>query len=333
MNYPDIKDPMYFPLSRISDEYFVPNLALIPNNTISLMKTNQEFIESYFVGLNHEFARELLWNEYPTDLQGSYFRQFWDVSRVPRPENQVLPKDKDAADKEWTESLKDIPRLHQWDRTTELGTHNKRDAQGDKSQVILVIRGDLLKRYPNTIVYAQRATWGAEPARKDRLVLTDESGEKYALNDKDPAFRFPLYHAFVRPDIYFIGFDLTLADARGDPTLDETAEARIKLKPDQLGWFFALQEVVGEPRFGMDVNPPIEFAKPPSWKDLAWTDVDLSGGQSIKVAKPLLGTASSTRSGGTWGANAADMANILYQEPVIVGIHGREMLKNLVPPT
>ena len=36
------------------------------------------------VGLNHEFARELLWREYPTDQRGSYFRQFWDVARLPR---------------------------------------------------------------------------------------------------------------------------------------------------------------------------------------------------------------------------------------------------------
>lgn len=30
--------------------------------------------KSYMVGLNHEFARELLWREYPTDQRGSYFR-------------------------------------------------------------------------------------------------------------------------------------------------------------------------------------------------------------------------------------------------------------------
>ena len=36
------------------------------------------------VGLNHEFARELLWREYPTDQRGSYFRQFWDVARRAR---------------------------------------------------------------------------------------------------------------------------------------------------------------------------------------------------------------------------------------------------------
>ena len=30
-----------------------------------------------------------------------------------------------------------------------------------------------------------------------------------------------------------------------------------------------------------------------------------------------------------WGANSADMATILYQKPVMVGVHGRNMLKQL----
>jgi hypothetical protein len=330
MNYPDIKAPAYFPLSQIADDYFVPNLKLIPNNTISMMKTNQEFIESYFVGLNHEFGRELLWNEYPTDMQGSYFRQFWDVSRMPRPENPNDKRPQDVKDKEWAESLRDIPRLHEWDRKTALGTHNHRAAQGAKAQVILVIRGDLLKRYPNIIVYAQRAVWSIDPKRKNRLALTDETGQLYAQQENNPSFRFPLYHAFVAPDIYFLGFDLTLEDARGDPSLDETAASQAKLSPDQLGWFFVLQEVVGEPRFGMDVSRPIEPKG--DWNDLSWLDVDLSSGQVIDLTKNLTGGAQKTRSGVTWGDNAADMADILYQEPVMVGIHGREMLKNLTKP-
>jgi hypothetical protein len=326
MYYPDIKDPMYFPLSKISDEYFVPNLGLIPNNTISLMKTNQEFIESYLVGLNHELARELLWNEYPTDMQGSYFRQFWDVSVVPNREGKEA--------KQFAEDLKDIPRLHQWGRASELGSHNQRDAQGDKSQVVLVVRGDLLKRYPNTILYAQQATWSADPRRKNRLALSDETGELYVNHPKDQRLRFPLYRAFVPPDIHFIGFDLTLAEVKGHPALDETAEMRAKLTPAQLGWFFVLQEMVGEPRFGLDVKAPIEPATPPSWNDLSWVNVDLSGGQCVDLAKKLVGASNATREEGTkWGANAADMAYVLYQEPVMVGIHGRRMLENLVVPT
>ena len=183
MNYPDIKDPTYLPLSNISNEYFVPNLGLIPHNTISLMKTNQEFIESFIAGLNHEFARELLWNEYPTDMQGSYFRQFWDVS--------VVPNRDGLGAKEFAESLKDVPRLHEWDRASVLGSHNKRDAQGDKTQVVLVIRGDLLKRYPNTIVYAQQATWATEKIRENRLVLSDEKGTLYRAGPEKSAAAIP----------------------------------------------------------------------------------------------------------------------------------------------
>src|SRR6185503_11073415 len=71
MAYPDMEDPMYRRLTDISDEAFLPNLKFIENNTISLLKTNPKFIESYMVGLNHEMGRELLWREYPTDQRGS----------------------------------------------------------------------------------------------------------------------------------------------------------------------------------------------------------------------------------------------------------------------
>ena len=31
------------------------------------------------VGLNHELSRELLWREFPADLQGTYFQRFWNT--------------------------------------------------------------------------------------------------------------------------------------------------------------------------------------------------------------------------------------------------------------
>ena len=82
MAHPVFTQPMYRPLRDISSEFLAPNLGLIPNNTISLMETNQRFIEAYMVGLNHEMACELLWREFPTDQRGSYFRQFWDVGDI-----------------------------------------------------------------------------------------------------------------------------------------------------------------------------------------------------------------------------------------------------------
>jgi hypothetical protein len=320
MNYPDIKLGMYQPLDAISDEYFVPNLGLIPNNTLSLMRTNQPFIESYMVGLNHEFARELLWREYPTDQQGSPFRQFWDVSTY------VDREGRDA--KTLAEALKDIPPIHQWRNRSALGSHNQRAAEGGASQVVLVVRGDLLKRYPNTVIYAQRAAWGSGP-RANRLVLSDETGELYTTNPKDERLKFPLYRARVAPDIHFIGFDLTIEEARGDPRLDETAAARAAVGSGDLGWFFVLQEVVGEPRFGLQVAAPVEASTASRWDNLSWAHLDLSGGEAIAVAKPFKSPVPGPDHGVLWNSNAADTATILYRDPVMCAVHAMTMLRNL----
>ena len=323
MAYPDIKDPMSRPLVDLSSEYLLPNLRLIPNNTISLLKSNQAFIESYLVGLNHEFARELLWQEYPTDQQGSYFRQFWDVSSF---------VDQQGRDPQTlTEALKDIPPLHHWDSGSALGSHDQRDPQNPDGPIVLVLRGDLLKRYPNTFIYAQKAAWGTG-AQINRLVLTDPTGQLFDSSPQDPRLRFPLYKATIAPDIYLIGFDLSLDEIRGDPRLEETATARAMVG-DNLGWFFVLQQAVGEPRFGLDTAAPID-PSPVIWDNLSWANLDVAVGSSIDVAKPFVSSPGGTNDGGlAWASNAADMASIFYQEPVMVAIHGREMLKNLSPST
>src|SRR5205814_9464301 len=120
MAYPDFEDAMYSKLVDISGELMLPNLKLIPVNTISLLKTNQKFIESYLVGLNTEMGGELLWREYPTDERGSYFRQFWEVKGVIRPSAS-------KTDAQIAEEYKDIPPIHTWLSTSMLGSHNNRN--------------------------------------------------------------------------------------------------------------------------------------------------------------------------------------------------------------
>jgi hypothetical protein len=329
MAYPDIKQPMYEPLRDISSDLLVPNLRLIEPNTISLMVRNQPFIEAYMVGLNHEFARELLWREYPTDQRPSSFRQFWDVSTIANAKGLPAP--------EFEESLRDIHKLHEWQPASVLGDHDNRREPGDppesagtplsKRSVVLVIRGDLLKRYPNTIIYAQRARWGQSGADALRLVLWDETGEKSENNPADPNIRFPLFKASVAPDIHFIGFNLSVEEVRGDPALAETQAAKNTIPPLKLGWFFVLKEVVGEPRFGLDENPP-EADGALRWDNLSWDHLGADV-KVIDVAKPFVLPLSGSTAGADWGSNAADMAFILYQKPVLVAIHGREMLAGL----
>ncbi len=303
MAYPDFEDPMYKKLCDISNELLLPNLKLIPQNTISLLKTNQKFIESYMVGLNHEMGRELLWREFPTDERPSSFRQFWDVKGIIRP---VEGK----TEAELTEEHKDIKPIHTWPVSSLLGRHNNRDAEGDAEQVVLVLRGDLLKRYPNTVIFAQKAIAGAHP-NDEPVIDLDLSEEEFKTQ-----VRFPLYKADIAPDIKFFGFDLTIDETRGT--------VKTPGFTDNLGWFFIIQEIPGEPRFGMDISFN-QGSDGLSWDDLAWTNFDPGMKFITENVKPSIHPSDFNK----WGTDSANMAFILFQKPSMVAVHAKEMLESL----
>jgi hypothetical protein len=330
---------MYEPLKDISAELLLPNLNLIEQNSITLLETNQDFIESYMVGLNHEFARELLWREYPTDQRGSYFRQFWDVRGMYDP----AQPDADTL----KEKLRDIPPLHTWPRRSLLGQHdNREDRPGaEEEELVLVIRGELLKRYPTAVIYAHRACYqrtGPETDRHpcERSGGIDNTVERrlapltQAEEENPPRYkvRTPLYEAKVDPDVYFFGFDLVAEEAiggTGDPGDEDP------------GWFFVIKERPGEPRFGLDIDKQPEINV---WNDLSWTDVQPQPPGAFIEITPATATIPLVAPTGpdaqekleqhqddthvSWQASmgAADLAYILYQAPVLVAVHAAEML-------
>ncbi len=317
MAYPDFPDPMYEKLRDISSELFLPNLQLIPQNTISLLVTNPIFIESYMTGLNHEFGRELLWREYPTDKRGSYFRQFWDVKGIIAEEPDITPE-------QLAERYKDITPLDQWTTASALGAHrNPQRPQG--KQLVLVVRGELLKKYPNTIIYAQKAHIyrrkdGTPDASREPVIQ-----EVQTEGDMKTEIRFPLFRAKIDPDIRFYGFDMTIDQAKGDddPQLPE----------DDWGFYFILQEMPGEPRFGMDISfsPDDDPSTPITWDDLSWDRFNdgLAFIDTSTRPLPAFYNALSTAEKGQWGSHSADMAFILYQKPVMIAVHAKEMLENV----
>lgn len=315
MVHPTFADPMYKPLRDLSSELLVPNLNLIPNNAISLMENNRRFIEAYMVGLNHEMSRELLWREYYTDQRGSYFRQFWDVG-------DTLPADPDADAATIEESLRDITPLHTWRKSTKLGIHQNRNiptgAEEGETRLVLVVRGELLKKYPTTVIFAQRAKWGLDPDSEDgegrEVRLLDDSGA-------DGTVLTPLFKAEIVPDIHFFGFDLTGSAAKGSKDREV----------NDPGWFFILQERPGEARFGLDVldqDSPLPIVT--DWNELAWNhlgNIDDIHTIDLDFAPPAAFPDSYPDHGIGWGANAADMAYILYQDPVMVAFHAADMLE------
>jgi hypothetical protein len=213
MAAPQFPQPMYEPLRDLSLEWILPGLATVPADTVALLETNQQVIEAYMAGLNHEMSRELLWNEYPTDQRGTYFRQFWDVrasvttdGREPDPEQQ-----------------KDIRPMHTW--KTALGTHASRDpASGDPEEpLVLFLRGELLQRYPQLIVYVALA--GRDPITGRRLV-TD-------------AQEYPRFSGNLGSDTGFYGFRRTRQQIEELP-----------------GFYFVLQEPPHESRFTWQNQSP-----------------------------------------------------------------------------
>jgi hypothetical protein len=325
MAYPRIDEPMFQPLAALGTELFLPNVGLIPQNSISLLETNQPFIESYMVGLNHEFARELLFREYPTDQRGSYFRQFWDVSGY-RDDTAQSP---DAL----RESLYDIPKLHRWLKTSALGDHDNRQPPDTppKDEVVLSIRGELLKRYPTAVIYAQKADWQRTNGVIDKSLIRQpiELAGAEETNPPRDKVKTPLYEARVEPDITFFGFDLTVQEARGNPDTDDA------------GWFFIIKERPGEPRFGLDIERG--GAAINTWSDLSWEDVTTEhdylrirpGMQTFQLTTPPPASEGPEEMDQhledrqlVWNpdTNAADVAYVLYQMPVLVAVHAAEML-------
>ena len=110
---------------------------------------------------------------------------------------------------------------------------------------------------------------------------------------------------------------------------------------DDAGWFFVIKERPGEPRFGLDIErggAPIN-----TWSDLAWDDVTVEDG-NVRIRTGMTAfqlTAPPPALEGpeemeqhledrqlSWDehTNAAEVAYVLYQLPVLVAVHAAEML-------
>jgi len=213
---------------------------------------------------------------------------------------------------------------------------------------VLVIRGELLKRYPTAVIYAHRACWQrtddgtAADRAKDpcsRSGSIDNSKERRLApltpdeQGAPPRSKVltPLFEARIDPDIYFLGFDLTVDKARG----------RSGEHPDDdPGWFFVIKERPGEPRFGLDTETQTQMSV---WNDLSWTAVQPGpAGSHIEIASapatfPLVPPGTEDEEKTTqhqddrqvaWSRDmsSAELAYILFQAPVLVAVHASEML-------
>lgn len=288
MDAPEFPHPMYEALRDLSQDFLFPGLEFVPADTVRLLETNARFIESFMVGLNAEMGRELLWRDYPTDQRGTYFHQFWDTAAA------------------GAEAKPDIPPIHQW-KSRKLGSIAA-GSEGDK--LVLLIRGELLRRYPGTVIYAVKAML----LNGKRVPAIDNPQQAAAQGVKGPLDAYPIFRGSLEPDVTFVGFNLKEPEVTAGQ-----------------GWFFVLQQQPTEPRFGLDEFHVDKDGHPPTlntWNDLNWSHLapnqeELRKFQYVRVGKFQL----TANDSGTWGHNSAHMAYITKQLPARVAIHSSMLIK------
>jgi hypothetical protein len=261
---PSFARPMYEALRDLAPDLLLPGVEAIEADTVTLLDSNGRFIEAFLLGLNHELAAELLWREFPADLRHTYFRTFWDPRGTVGPSGQ-------------------LPPIHTWDPSAALGDSLAAGAQ----RLVLLIRGELLQRYPDALIYAVRA-------RTPNALGTEEL--------------MPRFRGRIESDITFLGFDLAEDAARGGA--------------GQPGWFFVIQEQPTGPRFGLD---EVRVTDLRTWNDLAWSDTRTEPGGHLRLADLTVPTPQRPP-GDVWGFNGAHMASILRQRTVRLAFHARRLL-------
>ena len=264
---PEFKEPMFDELARQSLDFVMPGVDKFPVDRCAMFDSDRSFVEAFLVGLNHEMAREMLWREFPTNLKSTFFSHFWDKSDAP-----VTPE---------TPNARDIRPITEWDKPSVFG-HGSHFIGAASDPLFFVLRGDLLRKYPNTVVFMQ-------PAKLDGNVK---------VPDDDAGLLMPIASARVGADIFFVGFDVSPEQAKGED--------------GSQGYFIGLQERPGDIHFGLDRKPDAGATAP------AWTNSGVEPGHCVDLKNGMPLFANLT--------HAADVAVRFYQQPVMVLIHASSML-------
>ncbi len=282
MAAPRFDRAMFEALDAYDREWLIPGVGKIPfTDFVTVLETNPQFTENFLIGLSDEMGRELLWRGYPTDQRGTYFQRFWDQEK----DELTTP-------------------IHRFTHTP-LGTHLK---GGDKPRVVLVIRGEIIRRHPDVLCVAMRAGG------------TDAEGRPVFIDPEtipSPVATI-LFHHHLAPDILLVGYDLSPSQVRAEP------------------WWFLLVENPSAPRFGLDLadepNPVAQNGV--ARNDLDWNDLGaLVNGHFLSALGPSLTIADeeSDPKNATWPGNAAIVARTLLQNPVRAAFDAHKLIAPALP--
>lgn len=177
MAAPKFERPMYEALNAYNRDWLVPGLGLLPaDDFVTVLSTNSEFMEAFFIGLSDEMGHELLWRNYPTDQRGTYFRRFWD-----------------ARQDELTEPI------HAFSRTKMPSHISVGGTGGNNPRAVIVVKSELVRRYPDLIIQA------VKNQGPDAHPVFEAVGSPQQTAEQ-------LFAAYLEPDIALIGVNLGIEE-------------------------------------------------------------------------------------------------------------------------
>jgi hypothetical protein len=271
--------PMYLALDAYSRDWLLPGLNTFPQpNIVTVLQSNPAFVEAFLGGLSHEMGRELLWRGYPTDQRGTYFRRFWNQAK--------------------DDLVQDIARF----APTDLGSHVVPTLNG----VVLMVRGELIRRYPHAVVLGMLAG-----SVVDGVPVFDDPAQ-----NPGKVLAPIIFHGPLPPDIVLVGFDLTVEE------ITTAAQGN-----DGSGWWFVIAEHPTAPRFGLDDHTIVPTA---SRDQLGWDSPGivrlgsfLNTSDHVVVHDAPSGPPETV----TFGAEAASTARVLLRDPIRAAFEAGKMLR------
>jgi hypothetical protein len=264
---PVFDDALCWDLLELGSSWILPGVDSLGANRVRLLEVDESFVGSFLIGANHALVCELLWRGYPVDLRATFFHRFW----------------------ERVDGGGDITDLSGWTQSKTIEENIGRPAE---SQTAVIVRGDLVRRYPTAHWFLQEAAIGDDGA------WTPADGGHI----EEAAFLGTL-----DPQTAFYGFDISTKVVRGD---------RDRGVP---GYFVVIEEQPGAPRLGLDVAQPGDFqSKPTSWDDVSWGHL-VSSQEELDALTHARATGvriEGLKLGKTiWGRNSAHIARASWQRP------------------
>jgi hypothetical protein len=173
---PGLDLPAWQLLARLAPDWMLPGVGQLDDDIVLALQSNPAFIDALLVGLNTKLVEELRWRNLRITTGCTPMRAFWQRS-----------------DPATGARVDDIRGIAGWASSSTLGAADHRPAGGSGTDLVLMFRSALFRRYPQTLLY---------------LVSAIHGGAADFTRDPDAAAtrRLPAFQGRIGPDTTFFGF-------------------------------------------------------------------------------------------------------------------------------